>query len=1497
MCSARRNTGCAGCCWWIAIVLWALNGCYGDPLPLESEGSLPAAITVLPDSVDSSALGDTVRLHATVLDGEGEAIPNATVTWVSSKSSVAAVDFSGLVTAVGNGDGRVVASAGMVSTEVPITVHQVPDSVAVSPTSLALSSLGELARLTAVVTDRNGHAIAHPAVAWHSTVSAVATVSVGGSVISRGNGQTTVTATARPVLTEVPVTVEQVPVSIKVRKPVELLRIGHAVQLEAIATDANRFEIDSVTVQWSSADATVASVDVNGLVRGENVGVATITAAAGEVSDSVNLEIVRDAERDALVALWHSANGAAWVDSENWLSQEPVSEWYGVSVDSTGRIVGLRLARNNVSGALPSALGDLVHLRTLALQDNGMVGRLPVGIGNLRNLEELYLFNNGLVGEMPETIALLRRLKTLNVGANNLAGAIPYRIGELTNLRSLNLAGNEFTGALPPSMVDLRALYRLAWDGSEVCAPGASTFRIWLDELQEIYGGTGDYFCDREDRTALVSFYHSTDGPGWSERYGWLDEGPLDEWYGVTTDSIGLVTKLEVARNGLAGDLPATVANLSRLVGLWMGGNQLTGRLPSSLTTLSLHDLHFGETSICVPTEELFQEWMSSITSFTGTDLDCAPVSDRDALVALYQSANGESWRRSDNWLSDRPLGTWYGVASTSNDSVTAVRLAWNNLVGVIPREMGRLTSLESLQLNGNHLSGNIPEGIGSIGSLTTLALSGNSLTGRIPPEIGKLVNLVDLRLDGNQLSGTIPDEMGNLTKLRTLSLARNRLEGSIPEAIGRLRSLDSLYLNNNHLTGSIPAEIGGLGNLKVLSLSSNRIGGAIPRRMGDLGQLKKLLLYSNRLTGAIPPTIGRLANLTTLRLDYNDLDEAIPKEIGDLRNLHSLHLHGNRISGRVPPQLGRLENLQVLSIHGNILTGELPAEMSGLTNLSEMDFRRNMLSGSLPVEIGNISGLQRIWGSGNPDMAGPLPSSMTRLHNLRLLMLSDTKLCAPSELGFTRWLDGVRDKYVGQCSEDTGTPFYFTQAIQSLLHPVPLIAGDPALLRVFVTSDKANDTKIPPFRASFFNNDGVIHTVEVDEGAGTIPMGIDEGSLDESANADVPGWVIQPGLEVVIEVDPEGTVDSALGIRERIPESGRVEVDVRAVPKLDLTVIPFLWDEDPDYSVVRATEELDADHRLMFDTRVLLPVGEVEVSVHEEVWTGVDPTFENRYRILSETGAIRAAEGAQGHYMGLFRDGGGIAYVGGRVSASALSGYVIAHELGHNMSLLHAPCGFVAHVDPSYPHEYGTIGVWGYDPRQGKEIPPTVHDLMSYCSDWISDYSFKKALRFREAAGVRGGFRRVTASLLVWGGKNEDGDLVLEPSFVVDAPALLPANSGPYRVSGHDVAGSVLFSLDFEMPQTADGGDEVNTFAFSLPAGEDWEKALVAITLTGPEGSVSIAKEGRKAVALLWDRQRRQVRGFLGDWGSVGEEVTGDLAGLEVQVSRGVPAARYWRR
>lgn len=110
---------------------------------------------------------------------------------------------------------------------------------------------------------------------------------------------------------------------------------------------------------------------------------------------------------------------------------------------------------------------------------------------------------------------------------------------------------------------------------------------------------------------------------------------------------------------------------------------------------------------------------------------------------------------------------------------------------GSLPREIGKLTQLETLSMSGNKLSGSLPNEIGSLTSLTYLSLSDNSISGPIPRDIGKLHKLVWLGLDSNQLTGPVPEEMEYLTELGNVGFFDNEQLSGTPSFLCNVSIFD----------------------------------------------------------------------------------------------------------------------------------------------------------------------------------------------------------------------------------------------------------------------------------------------------------------------------------------------------------------------------------------------------------------------------------------------------------------------------------------------------------------------------------------------------------------------------------------------------------------------------------------------------------------------------------------------------------------------------------
>ena len=157
-------------------------------------------------------------------------------------------------------------------------------------------------------------------------------------------------------------------------------------------------------------------------------------------------------DKAALVALYNATDGPNWGNNRNWLSDRPIVEWSYVSTDGDGRVTGLWLDGNQLSGEIPPWLGNLTKLEWLRLDGNEFTGQIPNGLSRLSNVTFLVLSGNQLTGQIPSWLGNMTSLERLGLSDNRLSGEIPTTLGNLPNLRLIRLGGNSLTGCIPDSL-------------------------------------------------------------------------------------------------------------------------------------------------------------------------------------------------------------------------------------------------------------------------------------------------------------------------------------------------------------------------------------------------------------------------------------------------------------------------------------------------------------------------------------------------------------------------------------------------------------------------------------------------------------------------------------------------------------------------------------------------------------------------------------------------------------------------------------------------------------------------------------------------------------------------------------------------------------------------------------------------------------------------------------------------------------------------------------
>ena len=218
--------------------------------------------------------------------------------------------------------------------------------------------------------------------------------------------------------------------------PAQELRVGDTLTVDASSYftdpdgDALTFSTETSNRSVASAAISAAMVAVVGVAPGE----ARITIRARDPAGqqavlhfNVLVPFPATADQLALEALYRALGGDAWVSKRNWLTGRALDTWHGVELNEEGRVSGLNLELNNLTGELPPVLGDLGSLRSLNLARNELTGGIPPAVGRLGALSTLRLNGNDLSGEIPPHLGDLGSLNFLHLNNNRFSGTIPAK--------------------------------------------------------------------------------------------------------------------------------------------------------------------------------------------------------------------------------------------------------------------------------------------------------------------------------------------------------------------------------------------------------------------------------------------------------------------------------------------------------------------------------------------------------------------------------------------------------------------------------------------------------------------------------------------------------------------------------------------------------------------------------------------------------------------------------------------------------------------------------------------------------------------------------------------------------------------------------------------------------------------------------------------------------------------------------------------------------------
>ncbi|GIW23858.1 MAG: hypothetical protein KatS3mg069_0125 [Meiothermus sp.] len=407
------------------------------------------------------------------------------------------------------------------------------------------------------------------------------------------------------------------------------------------------------------------------------------------------------------------------------------------------------------------------------------------------------------------------------------------------------------------------------------------------------------------------------------------------------------------------------------------------------------------------------------------------------------------------------------------------------------------------------------------------------------------------------------------------------------------------------------------------------------------------------------------------------------------------------------------------------------------------------------------------------------------------------------------------------------------------------LVAGKPALLRVYLTGDREG---LPgSLRGEVFQGSNRLGELSF-TGPATLPTTINPAQLAQTYRATVPaGWVVA-GMAVRLLADPSNQIAEQNEADNRLTLTPAVGVG----RQLPLTLVPVL---QPGQTTPPTLPGVDL-------LRDMLPVQGVQTTTRAPFSYGatVGNTNSDWNNLLSALRSLRTGDGSSRYYYGVVRVGytsglAGIGFIGYPVSAGwdldSSAARVMAHEIGHNLGREHAPCNVSG--DAGYPYAEGSIGTWGYNLASGLLFSPTQYkDVMSYCTpQWISDYTYAGMQSFLEARPSSAQLQHpgTAQEVLLISGRIRNGEAILNPLVKIEAVPE-PPSPGPYRLWLDTAGGPVEVSFQTERVEAPHGPDQ--------PPEEAWSEEHFSFSLPNP-GTIrglDISQAGRLLLQRTAERQ-----------------------------------------
>ncbi|XP_070675751.1 probable LRR receptor-like serine/threonine-protein kinase At3g47570 [Malus domestica] len=269
-------------------------------------------------------------------------------------------------------------------------------------------------------------------------------------------------------------------------------------------------------------------------------------------------------------------------------------------IGSLGQLEVLFVQRNALKGCAFLPALNISSLTTLTLYWNNMSGNLPNNIctipdeiGDLQQLEILALHANNLSGVIPSKLFNNFMIREIELSINQLSSGLRANIGlNVPNLEFLGVARNNLVAGLLPNLSNASKLRELEMI--------ENSFILYLNNL------TIDASTPQAASTlsCLFNLRNLTTL--------YLGDNPLNTT--ILAPHGNLSTSLlyvDLRMSNIKGNIPVDICNLSSMIKLNLGDDQLSGAIPSSIQRLKY--LQEGPTSLSLELLDLSKNNLSGV--------------------------------------------------------------------------------------------------------------------------------------------------------------------------------------------------------------------------------------------------------------------------------------------------------------------------------------------------------------------------------------------------------------------------------------------------------------------------------------------------------------------------------------------------------------------------------------------------------------------------------------------------------------------------------------------------------------------------------------------------------------------------------------------------------------------------------------------------------------------------------------------------------------------